>query len=159
MELLNIIIAAIVSLAGGGGIAYYITLKEQKERAKLDNKQLEADINGTITDNMVKIFDQVQDQNQKFMEQLNIKDDIIAEKDKIIEEKNTMILQLTADLAASNSFMCKNDLCPLRDPAKGLGPLAFQEMKEKGEIKGNQINIYDLAKKKGYTVEREICQN
>ena len=159
MELLNIIITAIVSLAGGGGIAYYITLKEQKQRAKLDNKQLEADINGTITDNMVKIFDQVQDQNQKFIEQLNLKDEIIANKDNVIEEKNSLILQLTADLSASNSFMCKNDLCPLRDPAKGLGALAFQEMKEKGEIKGNQISIYDLAKKKGYILEREICQN
>ena len=159
MELLSFIITAIVSLAGGGGIVYYLTIKEQKDQAKLNNKQLEEDINSTVTDNMIKIFDQVQDQNQKFVEQLNRKDEIIAEKDKIIEEKNDLILSLTADLAASNSFMCKNDLCPLRDPAKGLGIIAFQEMKEKGEIVGNQINIYDLAKKKGYTVEREVCQN
>ena len=159
LELLNFIIAAFVSLAGGGGIAYYITLREQKQNAKLSNKQLEEDINSTVTDNMIKIFDQVQDQNERFVEQLNIKDQIIAEKDKIIEQKNEQILSLTSDLSASNSFMCKNDLCPLRDPAKGLGVVAFQEMKEKGEIVGNQINIYELARKKGYTVEREICKN
>lgn len=157
MDIISFIVTALVSLSGGAGLGYYLTLREQKREAELNNKQLEEDINSTVTDNMIKIFDQVQDQNQRFVEQLNLKDQLIAEKDKIIEDKNNQILSLTADLAASNSFMCKNDLCPLRDPAKGLGIIAFQEMKEKGEIVGNQINIYDLARSKGYTVEREVC--
>lgn len=165
MEWISLIITAIVSLAGGGGVGYYLTLKERKKEAGLSNKQLEENINSTVTDNMIKMFDQLQEQNKDFIDQLNKKDHIIAEKDKIIEEKNNIIEEknkqisrMALDIQASSSFLCKNDLCPLREPAKGLGPLIFKQMKDKGEIKGNQTSISEVARKKGYTIEKLVCK-
>lgn len=166
MELLSLIITGLVSLASGGGICYLIFFREKKREARLNNKQLEEDIDSKASDNMVRVFDQVQEQNDKFMNQLDKKDAIIASKDEIINEKEEKIMQLNKkinnlhiELNACSSFLCENDLCPLREPAKGLGPMIFKQMSEKGELKGNQKSIVDIAKKKGYTIERIVCKN
>lgn len=159
MEILSLIITAIVSLAGGGGVGYYLTLRERKKEAGLNNKQLEENINSTIADNMIKVLDQVQEQNDDFVEQLEKKDAQIKEKDAIVEDKNKKINTLHIDLQACGSFLCLNDLCPLREPAKGLGPMIFQEMRKEGKLKGNQTPISEIAKEKGYIIDRIQCKN
>ena len=160
-DILTTLGAVVTLLLGDTGIKYFLMLKQEKRKAKLENDQTQANVSGTIEDDKTKstdrlshVLDQIQEQNDKYMEQLKQYMDLVSTKDVIIEEKNNKIIELANDLSASNSFLCKNDLCPLRDPANGLGILAFTKMKENGEMLGNQKDIIEIAKSKGWELKK-----
>lgn len=160
-DILTTLGAVVTLLLGDTGIKYFLMLRQEKRKAKLENDQTQANVSGTIEDDKTKstdrlshVFDQIQEQNDKYMEQLKQYMDLVSSKDAIIEEKNNKIIELANDLAASNSFLCKNDLCPFRDPAKGLGIVAFTKMKENGEMQGNQKDILEIIKGKGWELKK-----
>lgn len=135
----------------GGGfglfelIKFLNTRKEEKKRAQLENDHtaVEAANNTTNTtigalESIEKDRNELQERNRELRDQL----------DKLRTERGigTMII-------------CRNGLCPLRNPSYGLGPKWFEDF-DGGEVTETLDNrpMEEIAEEKGYTLVRNMLK-
>lgn len=150
----RIIEIAVPIIFGGTGLYSFIHFKQETKKLHLDNKKVEEDIKDTATDRLIRILDQVQEQNDILTKLVNDSNSSLNEKNAVLAEDMSKILNLSSMLSLSNNFMCLNDLCPFREPIKGLGETKFKEATESGYICGNQKNIKQIAAEHGFILKQ-----
>ena len=110
---------AVPIIFGGTGLYSFIHFRQETKKLHLDNKKVEEDIKDTATDRLIRILDQVQEQNDILTKLVNDSNSSLNEKNAILADNMSKILNLSSMLSLSNNFMCLNDLCPFREPIKG----------------------------------------
>lgn len=141
------IISMIVSALGGGILTYFINPKAAWKKPELDNKNQEAQTNQTqlqtYNDSMTAMQSTIlsQENRNKELFELNV-------------QAHNEINELKSDLMQCSMALCRNSLCPIRVPEKGLGDEVFKQYKENKTNFLDNGDIEDIAKEKGFTIKK-----
>lgn len=141
------IISIIASALSGGVLTYFINPRAAWKKPEIDNKNQETQINQTqfqsYNDSMAAMQSTILSQ---------------ATRNKELFELNTQahneINELKSDLMQCSVALCRNSLCPLREPEKGMGDEIFQQCKKDKVNFLDNKEIEDIAKEKGYTLKK-----
>ena len=141
------IISIIASALSGGLLTYFINPRAAWKKPEIDNKNQETQINQTqfqsYNDSMAAMQSTILSQETR---------------NKELFELNTQahdeINELKSDLMQCSVALCRNSLCPLREPEKGMGDEIFQQCKKDKVNFLDNKEIEDIAKEKGYTLKK-----
>lgn len=139
MEWTTIIVALISALIPSGLIGFF-TIREQRNAAKLANKEKETDIKDKEDSRWERLADQLEAQIGKLNEQiadLNIrlekKDALLQEKDDIISDLRDRLDKSRSKCVASDLMKCIKISCQEREPKIGTRYVDVQQIVEDTE--------------------------
>lgn len=141
------IISIIASALSGGLLTYFINPRAAWKKPELDNKNQEAQTNQTqlqtYNDSMTAMQSTIlsQENRNKELFELNV-------------QAHNEINELKSDLMQCSMALCRNSLCPIRVPEKGLGDEVFKQCKENKTNFLDNGDIEDIAKEKGFTIKK-----
>ncbi len=118
--------------------------KEEAEAAKAKAEAKDAHIEA-----MGKVFDQMQEQEDKYIEQLN-------NKDARIEEVLQQNIAIRSEATSAELLMCVNLGCYLRRPAQGQGKMWYDTHSGSADMGANYIPLNVLMKLYGEKKQRMI---
>ena len=127
IEWTTIITALIAALLPSGLIGFF-TIREQRNAAKLANKEKETDIREKEDNRWSKLCDELQDQIENLNTRLAQKDERIIE----LEDSNALLRQhldeTNTALAKANLLKCSKLACISRIPPLGYSELTPEEI-------------------------------
>lgn len=127
IEWTTIITALIAALLPSGLIGFF-TIREQRNAAKLANKEKETDIREKEDNRWSKLCDELQDQIENLNTRLAQKDERIIE----LEDSNALLRQRLDEtntaLAKANLLKCSKLACISRIPPLGYSELTPEEI-------------------------------
>ena len=127
IEWTTIITALIAALLPSGLIGFF-TIREQRNAAKLANKEKETDIREKEDNRWSKLGDELQDQIENLNTRLAQKDERIIE----LEDSNALLRQhldeTNTALAKANLLKCSKLACISRIPPLGYSELTPEEI-------------------------------
>lgn len=141
------IISIIASALSGGVLTYFINPRAAWKKPEIDNKAAEVQTSQTqfqsYNDSMGAMQSTIlsQETRNKELFELNV-------------QAHDEINKLKSDLMQCSMALCRNSLCPLREPEKGLGDEIFQQCKKDKVNFLDNKEIEDIAKEKGYTLKK-----
>ena len=141
------IISIIASALSGGVLTYFINPRAAWKKPEIDNKAAEAQTSQaqfqSYNDSMGAMQSTIlsQETRNKELFELNV-------------QAHDEINKLKSDLMQCSMALCRNSLCPLREPEKGLGDEIFQQCKKDKVNFLDNKEIEDIAKEKGYTLKK-----
>ena len=141
------IISIIASALSGGILTYFINPRAAWKKPEIDNKNQETQTNQiqfqSYNDSMGAMQSTIlsQETRNKELFELNV-------------QAHDEINKLKSDLMQCSMALCRNSLCPLREPKKGLGDEIFQQCKKDKVNFLDNKEIEDIAKEKGYTLKK-----
>lgn len=141
------IISIIASALSGGVLTYFINPRAAWKKPEIDNKAAEVQTSQTqfqsYNDSMGAMQSTIlsQETRNKELFELNV-------------QAHDEINKLKSDLMQCSMALCRNSLCPLREPEKGLGDEIFQQCKKDKINFLDNKEIEDIAKEKGYTLKK-----
>ena len=128
IEWTTIITALIAALIPTGGFIGFFTIREQRNAAKLANKEKETDIKDKEDSRWSKLCDELQDQIENLNIRLGQKDERIIE----LEDSNASLRQhldeTNTALAKANLLKCSKLACISRIPPLGYSELTPEEI-------------------------------
>ena len=110
IEWTTIIVALITALIPSGLIGFF-TIREQRNAAKLANKEKETDIKEKEDGRWEKLADQLSEQIDKLNTQIEDLNMRLEKKDSLLEEKNDIISDLKTKLDKTRSRYIASDMC------------------------------------------------
>lgn len=125
MDWVSIIVALIGALTGGGLLSLF-TVREYKKGMKLDNAEKE-------DNRWSKLADELQDQNEKLNERIDVKDSMIQEKEDTISDLRTKLDSVRTKCAIAEILRCETVSCPSRVPPLGVRNMNVEKMVEADE--------------------------
>lgn len=141
------IISIIASALSGGVLTYFINPRAAWKKPEIDNKAAEVQTSQTqfqsYNDSMGAMQSTIlsQETRNKELFELNV-------------QAHDEINKLKSDLMQCSMALCRNSLCPLREPEKGLGDEIFQKCKKDKVNFLDNKEIEDIAKEKGYILKK-----
>ena len=141
------IISIIASALSGGVLTYFINPRAAWKKPEIDNKAAEVQTSQTqfqsYNDSMGAMQSTIlsQETRNKELFELNV-------------QAHDEINKLKSDLMQCSMALCRNSLCPLREPEKGLGDEIFQQCKKDKVNFLDKKEIEDIEKEKGYTLKK-----
>ena len=148
-DLLLQILMPLAGAVGGGGIVELLHWRSNKRKAAAEATKAEAEAGDTRIDAMSKLVDQMQEQEDKYIEQLN-------NKDARIEEVLQNNIALKSEATSAELLMCVNLGCPLRKPVQGQGKKWYEAHSDSPDIGANYTPINVLLKMYGDRKKRLI---
>lgn len=148
-DLLLQILMPLAGAVGGGGIVELLHWRSNKRKAAAEATKAEAEAGDTRIDAMSKLVDQMQEQEDKYIEQLN-------NKDARIEEVLQNNIALKSEATSAELLMCVNLGCPLRKPVQGQGKKWYEAHSDSPDIGANYTPINVLLKMYGDRKKRMI---
>jgi hypothetical protein len=143
------ILMPLAGAVGGGGIVELLHWRSNKRKAAAEATKAEAEAGDTRIDAMSKLVDQMQEQEDKYIEQLN-------NKDARIEEVLQNNIALKSEATSAELLMCVNLGCPLRKPVQGQGKKWYEAHSDSPDIGANYTPINVLLKMYGDRKKRMI---
>jgi hypothetical protein len=134
---------------GGGGIVELLHWRSNKRKAAAEATKAEAEAGDTRIDAMSKLVDQMQEQEDKYIELIN-------SKDARIEEVLQNNIALKSEATSAELLMCVNLGCPLRKPVQGQGKKWYEAHSDSPDIGANYTPINVLLKMYGDRKKRMI---
>lgn len=110
IEWTTIITALIAALIPSGLIGFF-TIREQRNAAKLANKEKETDIKEKEDGRWERLADQLSEQVDKLNTQIEDLNMRLEKKDSLLEEKNDIISDLKTKLDKTRSRYIASDMC------------------------------------------------
>ena len=156
------IISIIASALSGGVLTYFINPRAAWKKPEIDNKAAEVQTSQTqfqsYNDSMGAMQSTILSQETRNKELFELNVQAHDEINKL-KQDNDLIIQnrfnkLKSDLMQCSMALCRNSLCPLREPEKGLGDEIFQQCKKDKVNFLDNKEIEDIAKEKGYTLKK-----
>ena len=148
-DLLMQILMPLAGAVGGGGIVELFHLRANKRKANAEATKAEAEAGDTRIDAMSKLVDQMQEQEDKYI-------DLINSKDARIEEVLHNNIALKSEATSAELLMCVNLGCPLRKPVQGQGKKWYEAHSDSPDIGANYTPINVLLKMYGDKKKRMI---
>lgn len=134
---------------GGGGIVEILHWRSNKRKAAAEATKAEAEAGDTRIDAMSKLVDQMQEQEDKYIELIN-------NKDARIEEVLQQNIAIRSEATSAELLMCVNLGCPLRKPVQGQGKKWYEAHSDSPDIGANYTPINVLLKMYGDRKKRMI---
>lgn len=148
-DLLLQILMPLAGAVGGGGIVEILHWRSNKRKAAAEATKAEAEAGDTRIDAMSKLVDQMQEQEDKYIELIN-------NKDARIEEVLQQNIAIRSEATSAELLMCVNLGCPLRKPVQGQGKKWYEAHSDSPDIGANYIPINVLLKMYGDRKKRMI---
>ena len=148
-DLLMQILMPLAGAVGGGGIVEFLHWKANKRKANAEATKAEAEAGDTRIDAMSKLVDQMQEQEDKYIELIN-------NKDARIEEVLQQNIAIRSEATSAELLMCVNLGCPLRKPVQGQGKKWYEAHADDPNIGANYTPINVLLKMYGDRKKRMI---
>lgn len=148
-DLLMQIMMPLAGAVGGGGIVELLHWRSNKRKAAAEATKAEAEAGDTRIDAMSKLVDQMQEQEDKYI-------NLINSKDEKIEELLRKITALTGEATSAELMMCVNLGCYLRRPAQGQGKMWYDTHSGSADMGANYIPLNVLMKLYGEKKQRMI---
>lgn len=148
-DLLMQIFMPLAGAVGGGGIVEILHWRSNKRKAAAEATKAEAEAGDTRIDAMSKLVDQMQEQEDKYIELIN-------SKDARIEEVLQNNIALKSEATSAELLMCVNLGCPLRKPVQGQGKKWYEAHSDSPDIGANYTPINVLLKMYGDRKKRMI---
>lgn len=148
-DLLLQILMPLAGAVGGGGIVELLHWRSNKRKAAAEATKAEAEAGDTRIDAMSKLVDQMQEQEDKYI-------NLINSKDEKIEELLRKITALTGEATSAELMMCVNLGCYLRRPAQGQGKMWYDTHSGSADMGANYIPLNVLMKLYGEKKQRMI---
>lgn len=148
-DLLMQIMMPLAGAVGGGGIVELLHWRSNKRKAAAEATKAEAEAGDTRIDAMSKLVDQMQEQEDKYIELIN-------SKDARIEEVLQHNIALKSEATSAELLMCVNLGCPLRKPVQGQGKKWYEAHSDSPDIGANYTPINVLLKMYGDRKKRMI---
>lgn len=148
-DLLLQILMPLAGAIGGGGIVEILHWRSNKRKAAAEATKAEAEAGDTRIDAMSKLVDQMQEQEDKYI-------NLINSKDEKIEELLRKITALTGEATSAELMMCVNLGCYLRRPAQGQGKMWYDTHSGSADMGANYIPLNVLMKLYGEKKQRMI---
>ena len=148
-DLLMQIMMPLAGAVGGGGIVELLHWRSNKRKANAEATKAEAEAGDTRIDAMSKLVDQMQEQEDKYIELIN-------SKDARIEEVLQNNIALKSEATSAELLMCVNLGCPLRKPVQGQGKKWYEAHSDSPDIGANYTPINVLLKMYGDRKKRMI---
>ena len=148
-DLLLQILMPLAGAVGGGGIVEILHWRSNKRKAAAEATKAEAEAGDTRIDAMSKLVDQMQEQEDKYIELIN-------SKDARIEEVLQNNIALKSEATSAELLMCVNLGCPLRKPVQGQGKKWYEAHSDSPDIGANYTPINVLLKMYGDRKKRMI---
>lgn len=141
------IISLVASALGGGLLAYFINPKAAYKKPDLENEHQKAQTTQTQIQSYTDAMTAMQ---ATILSQENRNRELFEANFKAHNEIN----DLKSDLAQCAMSLCRNSLCALREPEKGLGDEVFKKCKEDKVNFLNTKDMEEFAKEKGYEIRK-----
>lgn len=148
-DLLMQIMMPLAGAVGGGGIVELLHWRSNKRKAAAEATKAEAEAGDTRIDAMSKLVDQMQEQEDKYI-------NLINSKDARIEEVLQNNIALKSEATSAELLMCVNLGCPLRKPVQGQGKKWYEAHSDSPDIGANYTPINVLLKMYGDRKKRMI---
>ena len=148
-DLLMQIMMPLAGAVGGGGIVEILHWRSNKRKAAAEATKAEAEAGDTRIDAMSKLVDQMQEQEDKYI-------NLINSKDARIEEVLQNNIALKSEATSAELLMCVNLGCPLRKPVQGQGKKWYEAHSDSPDIGANYTPINVLLKMYGDRKKRMI---
>ncbi len=148
-DLLMQIFMPLAGAVGGGGIVELLHWRSNKRKAAAEATKAEAEAGDTRIDAMSKLVDQMQEQEDKYI-------NLINSKDARIEEVLQNNIALKSEATSAELLMCVNLGCPLRKPVQGQGKKWYEAHSDSPDIGANYTPINVLLKMYGDRKKRMI---
>lgn len=148
-DLLLQILMPLAGAVGGGGIVEILHWRSNKRKANAEATKAEAEAGDTRIDAMSKLVDQMQEQEDKYIELIN-------NKDARIEEVLQQNIAIRSEATSAELLMCVNLGCPLRKPVQGQGKKWYEAHSDSPDIGANYTPINVLLKMYGDRKKRMI---
>ena len=148
-DLLLQILMPLAGAVGGGGIVELLHWRSNKRKAAAEATKAEAEAGDTRIDAMSKLVDQMQEQEDKYI-------NLINSKDARIEEVLQNNIALKSEATSAELLMCVNLGCPLRKPVQGQGKKWYEAHSDSPDIGANYTPINVLLKMYGDRKKRMI---
>lgn len=143
------IMMPLAGAVGGGGIVELLHWRSNKRKAAAEATKAEAEAGDTRIDAMSKLVDQMQEQEDKYI-------NLINSKDARIEEVLQNNIALKSEATSAELLMCVNLGCPLRKPVQGQGKKWYEAHSDSPDIGANYTPINVLLKMYGDRKKRMI---
>ena len=141
-DLLLQILMPLAGAVGGGGIVEILHWRSNKRKAAAEATKAEAEAGDTRIDAMSKLVDQMQEQEDKYIELIN-------NKDARIEEVLQQNIAIRSEATSAELLMCVNLGCPLRKPVQGQGKKWYEAHQDDPNIGANYLPVNVLLKMYG----------
>lgn len=148
-DLIMQILMPLAGAVGGGGIVEILHWRSNKRKANAEATKAEAEAGDTRIDAMSKLVDQMQEQEDKYIELIN-------NKDARIEEVLQQNIAIRSEATSAELLMCVNLGCPLRKPVQGQGKKWYEAHSDSPDIGANYTPINVLLKMYGDRKKRMI---
>ena len=148
-DLIMQILMPLAGAVGGGGIVEILHWRSNKRKAAAEATKAEAEAGDTRIDAMSKLVDQMQEQEDKYIELIN-------NKDARIEEVLQQNIAIRSEATSAELLMCVNLGCPLRKPVQGQGKKWYEAHSDSPDIGANYTPINVLLKMYGDRKKRMI---
>ncbi len=148
-DLLMQIFMPLAGAVGGGGIVELLHWRSNKRKANAEATKAEAEAGDTRIDAMSKLVDQMQEQEDKYI-------NLINSKDARIEEVLQNNIALKSEATSAELLMCVNLGCPLRKPVQGQGKKWYEAHSDSPDIGANYTPLNVLLKMYGDRKKRMI---
>ena len=148
-DLIMQILMPLAGAVGGGGIVEILHWRSNRRKAAAEATKAEAEAGDTRIDAMSKLVDQMQEQEDKYI-------NLINSKDEKIEELLRKITALTGEATSAELMMCVNLGCYLRRPAQGQGKMWYDTHSGSADMGANYIPLNVLMKLYGEKKQRMI---
>ena len=148
-DLIMQILMPLAGAVGGGGIVELLHWRSNKRKAAAEATKAEAEAGDTRIDAMSKLVDQMQEQEDKYI-------NLINSKDARIEEVLQNNIALKSEATSAELLMCVNLGCPLRKPVQGQGKKWYEAHSDSPDIGANYTPINVLLKMYGDRKKRMI---
>lgn len=148
-DLLLQILMPLAGAIGGGGIVELFHWRSNKRKAAAEATKAEAEAGDTRIDAMSKLVDQMQEQEDKYI-------NLINDKDARIEAVLRDNIALKSEATSAELLMCVNLGCPLRKPVQGQGKKWYEAHSDSPDIGANYTPINVLLKMYGDRKKRMI---
>ena len=110
------IIVALISALLPTGLVGIITIREQKKRAKLENKEKEIENKDKEQEVHIKLINELEEQVDKLNDRLDKKDALIQEKDDIIADLRAKLDSVRTKCSLATVMRCESISCKDRIP-------------------------------------------
>lgn len=141
-DLIMQILMPLAGAVGGGGIVELLHWRSNKRKAAAEATKAEAEAGDTRIDAMSKLVDQMQEQEDKYIELIN-------NKDARIEEVLQQNIAIRSEATSAELLMCVNLGCPLRKPVQGQGKKWYEAHQDDPNIGANYLPVNVLLKMYG----------
>ena len=143
----GVLISAIISVLTCGGVVWWVNPKAAKKKPELENNATEAQTMQTQT----QAYNQAM---QSMQETIKSQEDRNRELFELNVKAHDEINSLKSDLAQCATALCRNSMCPLRVPERGLGDELLEDCRAKRISLFDNTEFDEIATNKGYSVKK-----